>query len=210
MSILEPLSSFPKNRAPFLYYRFFRNLIRCRAVTSRLKENLSRPELFRSYHNRTYEDTTCTIWEDIRATTAFPILFEHIFIGPTEFDTAAYTGGDLLQSNPIEILVNERDSLYRASNTTPQHGCIVSLGTGKPGAISLDGYRVGDAKAKRKLVDMLKKTATNCEGIHQKFGSSLSPRMEAIYFRFNVEQGLQKIADSDWGSDKIVGAHALE
>lgn len=180
-------------------------------MTSRLPRNLAQPELFRSYYTRS-DGTTCKIWEAIRATTAFPLLFEHISIGPSRYEKVAYTGGDLLESNPIKLLVNERNSLYEIHDTIPApHGCIVSLGTGKPEVISLVDYRIGDVNAEEKLFNALEKMATNCETAHQEFGNDAPLGMEEIYFRFNVEQGLQNIADSDWKSDDdIITTHTRE
>lgn len=116
-----------------------------------------------------------------------------------------------MQSNPIKLLVDERNDLYNTPDAMPApHGCIVSLGTGKREAISLAGYQIGDAKAEEMLFEALMKMATGCEKAHQDFGSTIPLGMEGIYYRFNVEQGLQTIADSDWKSDTVVVSHALQ
>jgi hypothetical protein len=167
--------------------------------------------LLRSYRSNSFPDTKCTIWEAIRATTAFPLLFKHILIGENKYRMMAYSGGELLASNPIKTLIQEYDLMYAAAySQSPPHGCIVSIGAGQRDVVSLADYHIDDVNAKEKLFKVLKDMATSCENEHRNFGSGLPHNMTDIYFRFNVEQGLQKIADEQWHLDQNVTSQTYQ
>lgn len=111
--------------------------------------------------------------------------------GPIKFD---YTGAHLTKNNPIECLIRECSDIFMS--TTP--GCIVSLGTGKLKTDSLKTYKRGNNDAKEKLYNGLLTIAEDSEKKHQAFAENLPEDKKDIYFRLNVELGLEEVTESDW------------
>ena len=100
-----------------------------------------------------------------------------------------FIDGGLRANNPIEKVLDQAHQLFHPSD---QISCILSIGTGK---LERANYEPGYIP--RTLIDTLVKASTDCEATHQKmkqfFGSC-----DVLYFRFNVEQGLQDVALDDW------------
>jgi hypothetical protein len=101
-----------------------------------------------------------------------------------------YIGCELGACNPIKVLKDEHDDLYADSRP---YACIISIGTGRQNPVSLAGYRIENSDAEERLLDALIKTATYCEDTHRDFVNEIPDEITAVYFRFNVEEGLQKI-----------------
>lgn len=218
MYVLPPRSPFSSSIRILFSLRILYELpnspisVHYRGVTSMRSMNIGLPALFRSYRARANAETNCTIWEAIRATTASPLLFKSIKIGDIPIARPSYINAELGANNPVQYLMHEfrqvfappRGQMHRA----PSAGCIVSLGTGKDGVISLRDYKLDDKEAKKKLYDTLLRVQKDCERAHQEFGDSNTKGGEKIYYRFNVEQGMQGIVDYDWEQDQHIMTQA--
>lgn len=130
----------------------------------------------------------CKIWEACRATSAAPTIFPPMVIGPTKI---AYVDGGIGRNNPIVELEREAKELWKHKRDI---GCIVSLGTGK-----MPRPNVG--KGLRSLVSALQSIATDTESAAKSFEANVIQTFgskQEVYFRFNVDQGLEGIGLEEW------------
>ncbi|KAJ7487349.1 FabD lysophospholipase-like protein [Mycena galericulata] len=155
--------------------------------------NMSLPVLFRTYNTPHHPARDCTIWQAGRATSAAPTFFKQIEIGPPGVEQAFVDGG-MGGNNPIAALLLEAEVLF------PNRliACIISLGTGQPHTINIPKK---PSLLKKLLpldvVDAIKGIATDCEKEHQRFAHHFDS-VPQVYFRFNVEQGMQDIRLNQW------------
>lgn len=137
--------------------------------------------LFRNYSSNV-EDVEPTIWEAGRATSAAATFFDPISIGPYG---EQFVDGATESNNPIERLLEEAQCVWK--DIDGRMGCIVSIGTGQSPLTSW-----GDNAFK--VVGTLKALATETEKTENRFRMSHEGRKwKKLYFRFNVERGLEKI-----------------
>ena len=116
------------------------------------------------------------------------MIFKPITIGRLGMAEEFIDGG-LRANNPIEKVLDQAHQLFHPSD---QISCILSIGTGK---LERANYEPGYIP--RTLIDTLVKVSTDCEATHQKI-ERLFGSIDDLYFRFNVEQGLQGVALDDW------------
>ncbi|KAH8823127.1 hypothetical protein DL96DRAFT_263271 [Flagelloscypha sp. PMI_526] len=135
--------------------------------------------LFRNFRPRKHVSFDCEIWEAARATTANPLLFTPVLIGPNWVPESFIDPGFRF-NNPIELVIEEASSLYTPSTT---EFSFLSLGAGNPGiSNALVNEEVNWAAA-------LHDIARDCEGT----ANQVARRSLPGYFRLNVSQGLQAI-----------------
>ncbi|KAJ7795738.1 acyl transferase/acyl hydrolase/lysophospholipase [Mycena leptocephala] len=110
-----------------------------------------------------------------RATSAAPTFFKQIRIGPPGIEEAFVDGG-IGQNNPIATLLLEAQVVF------PDHqiACIISLGTGQPHTIKIP------------TPSLLKRLFPLDLSAHH-----FDP-VPHVYFRFNVERGMQDIQLNQW------------
>ncbi|KAF8176817.1 hypothetical protein K438DRAFT_1681728 [Mycena galopus ATCC 62051] len=166
--------------------------------------NMSLPVLFRTYNTPDHRAMDCTIWQAGRATTATPNFFKQIKIGPLGMEEAFVDGG-IGQNNPIAALSLEARVLFPES----QIACIISLGTGKPHTIRVHKPSLLQHLLPRDIVKAIKGIAMDCEKEHQQFACDFD-QVSNVYFRFNVEQGLQDIQLNQWEKLGDVAAHTRQ
>ncbi|KAH8834314.1 acyl transferase/acyl hydrolase/lysophospholipase [Flagelloscypha sp. PMI_526] len=157
--------------------------------------HLASPILLRTYRARKHRCEDCSIVQAIRAATAVPALFETCRIGEQEYIAASQTG----YCNPIETARAEAETVFPDA----KHFCIVSLGSGHPGHISLS------ATDNASVTTIALRLAKDAERKAEEFESQLNAE-ETIYFRFNVEQGLQEYerADQEGYSEAVIHTRA--
>ena len=137
--------------------------------------------LFRNYFSNV-EEVEPTIWEAGRATSAAATFFNPISIGPYG---EQFIDGATESNNPIERLLEEARRVWK--DIDGRMGCIVSIGTGQSPSTPW-----GDNTLK--VVGTLKALATETEKTENRFRVSHEGRKwKNLYFRFNVERGLEKI-----------------
>ncbi|KAJ7860874.1 P-loop containing nucleoside triphosphate hydrolase protein, partial [Mycena olivaceomarginata] len=154
--------------------------------------NMSLPVLFRTYNTLDYPAMNCTIWQAGRATTAAPTFFKQIKIGLSGIEEAFVDGG-IGHNNPIASLLSEAKILF------PNHqiACVISLGTGQPHTISIPKPSLLNHFLPLDVVKAVQGIATDCEKEHQFFAHHFEG-IANLYFRFNVEQGMQNIQLNQW------------
>ncbi|KAG8770510.1 hypothetical protein FRC16_006324, partial [Serendipita sp. 398] len=194
------------------------------AVTSmrRRTMGLGGPALFRSYIVRNNPEANCKIWEAIRATMASPSLFDSVYIGPSEYSKQEFINAELGENNPIWSIIKEKEQLYRKEGNwpPPEIGIMVSIGCGKEEVISIEtgekqprqgmlahfnpfGAVDEQADSEQVLYNVMLRIAKDCERKHQDIKSRLSKEDEHKYFRLNVEQGMQRISETDWSQQNM-------
>ena len=151
-------------------------------------EKLGKPFRFRSYESSWNDIDDCPIWQACRATSAAPTFFPPMVIGnpPT-----AYVDGGLQYNNPIRLLLDEARHIWQP---TRDIGCIVSIGTG-----ILASRDIG--RTLQPLFESLQSIATDTEKVAREFREEMKHRHgveQRVYFRFNVQHGLEQVALEEW------------
>jgi len=158
------------------------------------------PVLFRSYQSQETH-SGCKIWEVARATSAVPIFFKPIEIGNKQ----PFIDGGLGCNNPSKLVLKEAKAVF----PTHQIGCLLSIGTGQAEVISIKTSGIFQQIVPTDVADVLKAIATDCEATHEDI-SLLFANSPNIYFRINVEQGMQDIKLSEWEKTANVEAHTMQ
>ena len=154
--------------------------------------HVSSPRLFRTYRTPKYQTYNCTIVEAARATSAAPTFFKRVYIGEEGLKEEFIDAG-LGCNNPTSQLIQEAQSMFPSSTIA----CIVSIGTGQPGIISLKSPDAFQKFLPLDVIKVLRGIATDCENAateHKKRYADVPD----FYYRFNVEQGLQGVSLAEW------------
>lgn len=174
--------------------------IKCRFVCAMPALNTAFPRRFRNYHVGEHESYNCTIWEAGRATSAAPTFFKRIEIGGEDFVDAG-----LGCNNPIKEVISEARLVFGEEGKVD---CIVSIGTGKSGVVGFDEPTGFQKLLPLALVDVLRKIATEssktAEDIQKRYADATD-----LYFRFDVDQGLQDVGLDEWKRLKAVQTHTI-
>jgi hypothetical protein len=189
-----------------------------RGVTSMRAQNIGLPAVFRSYRVRANAGIDCAIWEVLRATTAAPLLFKSVFIG-RKWAKQEFINAELGANNPISYLFQEKQKVWLRKDNwpPPEIGCVVSVGSGKDSVISLPSepeeqtgwsawtsrlFRgTPDADLAEKLYGVMFRIAKDCERKHQEVEATYGPDEEKVYFRLNVEQGMQDLPENTYDKE---------
>ncbi|KAJ7831042.1 hypothetical protein B0H13DRAFT_1915667 [Mycena leptocephala] len=161
----------------------------CKTSVQRI---LSRAPMLKKILNLVFPAMDCTIWQAGRATSAAPTFFKQIRIGPPGIEEAFVDGG-MGQNNPIAALLLEAQVVF------PDHqiACIISLGTGQPHTIKIPTPSLLKRLFPLDVIEAIKGIATDCEKQHQLSAHHFDP-VPHVYFRFNVERGMQDIQLNQW------------
>ncbi|KAG6879103.1 hypothetical protein C0992_005186, partial [Termitomyces sp. T32_za158] len=119
-----------------------------------------------------------------RATTANPGFFEPVLITDGGIQEA-FIGGNLGFNNPSKLVLEETESVFGHS---AQVACLVSIGAGQLGPLSLQHSD---------MLNIVRKIATDTEKAAEELMSQYK-HIPDVFFRLNVEQGLQNLALDDW------------
>ncbi|KAH0541722.1 hypothetical protein FGG08_003814 [Glutinoglossum americanum] len=170
-------------------------------------QNINRkPRLFRSYQADKNEGYNCTIWEAGRATSAAPTFFKRIQIGPPGLQEDFIDAG-LGCNNPVKQLIAEAEHIFGDARDV---ACIVSIGTGKP---EVTGFRMPAFGLQRvlpiDLIKVLKNMATDSEATAAEMTQKYK-YYPGVYYRLNVEQGLENVSLEEWQKLGEVKTHTLE
>ncbi|KAJ7033023.1 FabD/lysophospholipase-like protein [Mycena alexandri] len=175
----------------------------CRTfVCARNAQNMNAniPVLFRTYDSHETH-TGCKIWEAARATSAAPTFFKRIKIGRGQH----FIDRGLGSNNPSKVVLDEAKRVF----PNRQIGCIVSIGTGQGGIISIDRPGFFQRLIPTDVIEALQGIATDCEAKHEEM-LALFDNSPNTYFRLNVEQGMQNIKLSEWEKLSNVEAHTAQ
>ncbi|KAI1802241.1 FabD/lysophospholipase-like protein [Daldinia bambusicola] len=132
------------------------------------------------------------IWEAARATTAAPSYFDPIVLSRGG-DSRAFIDGAMGCNNPAKEVVDEAAALF---GTDCVLGCLVSLGTGFSGEVTIGQAQKGLKKIIG-LINNLKKIATNTEEVHEGLRRLIRADLDT-YFRFQLPTGAENIRLHDY------------
>lgn len=162
----------------------------------------STPTLFRTYLSHHESPIDCKVWEAARATSAAPTYFKRIMIPTRDGVLMPYIDGGLGRNNPTGILLDE------ASRVFPDRrpACVVSIGTGRlaPVPIPSPSYiqRIIPSNVIRAAIAISTGSEDTAQDIERRFRNEPN-----VYFRFNVEQGMEGIKLGSWKRLDEVMAH---
>ncbi|CUA76638.1 Nephrocystin-3 [Mus musculus] [Rhizoctonia solani] len=152
--------------------------------------NAGLPVMFRSYSVATNTGPNCPIWRAGHATMAQTGLFKHIEI----FDSAvsqSFVGGELGCSNPVAHVLSEAARLFPEG----QVGSIISIGAGHARTIQLPS--ASRWSRSQDVMIMMKDLATDSERVSEEMAARFQGTVQ-VYFRFNVDQGMQDMKSGSW------------
>lgn len=149
--------------------------------------------LFRSYQTPGSQEHDCTIWEAARATSAAPTYFPRILIGPAGGEEEFFDGG-IGSNNPIKELHAEAEQVFDRNR---QVACIISIGTGVRPANQVESSGLlENITIPIHLIKGFKRMALSSE----RFVEDMEQKyldMQGLYFRLNVDKGLQSVGLAD-------------
>lgn len=161
--------------------------------------NAGVPCAFRTYSANINQTPDCSIWKALRASMAYPEHFKSIKIEDQKGIAQNYVGGGLGCSNPTAHLIREAATLYPGRLVAS----VVSIGAGHART-----RRVPDPRRsffeKLKTTDELKTTreiVTDNERVAEEMAARFS-NLNGIYYRLNVDQGMQNI---EWDEREMHG-----
>lgn len=143
----------------------------------------------------------CTIWEALRATTAHPELFKSIDIGESNVRESFVDGG-LGCNNPVSQLLLEAKLMFPGRHVSS----IISIGSGHTRTIQIPKPSLFQRILPVNALIALKDIATDCERAAQAISRRFQ-NVPGVYFRFNVDQGLQNVGLGEWERLGEVTAH---
>ncbi|KAH0544765.1 hypothetical protein FGG08_001132 [Glutinoglossum americanum] len=155
---------------------------RCKVFVCATAQSIGRHCRFRSYQSPWDAIDDVPIWQACRATSAAPTFFPPMLIGDPP---VPYVDGGLGYNNPIRPLMEEARQIW----PNREISCIVSIGTGVPRFQAVGQKLVS-------LVKSLQAIATDVENTHRDFRHEKLLTFgtdQRIYFRFNVERGLEGV-----------------
>jgi predicted acylesterase/phospholipase RssA len=159
------------------------------------------PHRFRSYRARKYQTVNCKIWEAARATSATPPFFERIVIGDPG-TSQPYVDGGMGCNNPIAQVLEEAELVF----PTRRVACIISIGAGQAQTLAIPRPGWFQQVLPLDLVEAMRGIATDCEQKAQEVARHFQG-MPDVYFRFNVEHGMQSIGLAQWEKLDEVATH---
>ncbi|KAG6895183.1 hypothetical protein C0992_002722 [Termitomyces sp. T32_za158] len=168
----------------------------CRSFVVALPSANMTPRVFRTYEVTANQGYDCTVVQAARATTATPDLFNPVSIisgGISE----TFVGAGLGHSNPTSLVLKEAVMVFGLSQPV---ACFVSIGAGHFGHIAWEPNNV--------FGQLLHQIATNCEALAESFVESYN-HIPNLFYRLNVDQGLQKMALDDWSKQGEIQTHSL-
>src|ERR1700722_4489868 len=151
------------------------------------------PAVFRTYSVSKHQTFNCNIWEAARATSAAPLYFKSIKIGP-EGAKAEYIDGGVGYNNPVDQVVEEAELAFGKDRKV---AALISIGTGLGKAIVYKSPGMLESKFRKHLAQRLGDLATNADTIAER-ASKRYRDAAPLYWRLNVDRGLDGISLEEW------------
>jgi hypothetical protein len=126
-----------------------------------------------------------------RATSAATTFFKSIKCGRDEIE---FIDAGFGYNNPCDVLLEEAQEIFPNSEL----GCVVSVGTGIGAVVGIQDSRRSILKALKEMASSSKRVV---DRLDSRFGDS------PIYYRFDVQRGLEDITLSDWKQTSTIAAH---
>ncbi|KAM0438146.1 hypothetical protein ACHAQK_006880 [Fusarium lateritium] len=148
------------------------------------------PTLFKTYDTSTSLDG-CTIWQVARATSAATTFFKPIRVGRDDIE---FIDAGFGYNNPCEVLIAEAQAQFPNRKKMQ----VLSIGTGLGDVVSIGDTRKSILKALKSMATTSRKVDSR---LVERFGD------EGVYYRFNVDRGLDDVTLSDWEKSSKISAH---
>ncbi|CAE6432488.1 unnamed protein product [Rhizoctonia solani] len=150
------------------------------------------PTIFRSYHVAANAGPECTIRDTLCATMAHPDLFKSFDIGDPPLNQS-FVDAELGCNNPLAHVLTEAKTLYPDRYIAS----VTSIGTGHTRTI-----QIPDTSFLRHLLPIpaivaMKAIAADSERVAEEMARRFKST-EDVYFRLNVDQGIQNIGADGW------------
>lgn len=159
------------------------------------------PTCIRTYRVAAHQGPDCTIVEAVRATTATPGMFKQAWIEENHVKQA-YVGGGLGCNNPAAQALAELEIAFSGRPLST----FLSVGSGQLRSAHMPARSRLLSLFPSDLYEVVQTIATDCERTNQELSGRFS-LTENVYFRFNTEQGMQDIDQSDPARLSEVQAH---
>ncbi|CUA74603.1 Nephrocystin-3 [Homo sapiens] [Rhizoctonia solani] len=163
--------------------------------------NAALPIMFRSYKVAANRGPNCTILDALRATMAHPSLFKDIEIEEHAV-RQSFISGDIGCSNPTAHVLAEAKRIYPGRHVS----CILSIGAGHARTINIPDYNISDQVFCTQDLVAMKNMATDSERVAEEMAIRFA-ETKGVYFRLNVDQGIQGMKAGDWEKLGDVKAH---
>ena len=124
-----------------------------------------------------------------------PSLFLPVKIGPQRLEQS-FVGGVLGANNPTRLLLEEALMIFGKERRVAH---ILNIGCGLPRVLSVNPSDVTGAHR------LLKETAADCEMVAHELSTRLFN--SDVYFRLNVERGMEDIGMEDWNGLGAIESH---
>ncbi|KAG8728712.1 hypothetical protein FRC11_010361 [Ceratobasidium sp. 423] len=164
------------------------------AVFAMARHNLNAglPVMFRSYNATTNPGPNCAIWQALYATMAHPDLFKSIDIVDSSVPQS-FVSGELGCSNPLRHVLFEVKRIY----PDRQLACIISIGAGHARTIQVPNPGRWHPVHRIQDVTVMEEIAKDSEQVAEEMALRFQGT-SGVYFRFNVDQGMQNMKDGSW------------
>ncbi|KAF8598137.1 FabD/lysophospholipase-like protein [Ceratobasidium sp. AG-I] len=159
------------------------------------------PTCIRTYRVAANQGPDCTIVEAARATMATPGMFKRAWIQEQAVKTA-YIGGGFGCNNPTTYAIKEVEIAFPERSIS----IVLSVGSGQRHSASVPERSRLSQFLPRDLSDALSAIATDCERTNEELAGKFE-NTPNVYFRFNADQGMQDIDQSDLARLSEVQAH---
>lgn len=145
----------------------------------------------------------CPIWKALRASTAHPELFKSAEIEELGIKLQ-FIGGAFGCSNPTAQMLKEASTLFPDRFVAS----VTSIGTGHARTIQIpQPSRPGRALPLGAVLKVAQAIATDNERVAEEMAARFS-NTEGVYYRLNVNQGIQDIRACEWEKQSEVASHA--
>lgn len=171
--------------------------------------NATLPCAFRTYPANANAMPDCPIWKALRASTAHPELFKSVEIEELGM-RHRFIGGAYGCNNPTAQLLMETSTLFPRRSVAS----VVSIGSGHSQTIQiplptrLERALPVNAPITSRALKAARLIAIDNEGVAQAMALRFSHTND-VYYRLNVDQGLQSIKSSEWERRDEVAEHTF-
>ncbi|KAG9119071.1 hypothetical protein FRC07_006088, partial [Ceratobasidium sp. 392] len=173
----------------------------CITSTDTMRAGMS--VLLRSYPAISNSGPDCSIIEAVHATCSSVGLLKPVEIPELGGIKRSYVDGGIGNNNPTPHLLQEAGLVFPGQDVA----CIISLGTGRTPTISVPDSRSSQSLWSSELSTMLMALATDCERTAENMEGRFQ-NIPGVYFRFNVDHGLDDVSLADWRKRAVAHAHA--
>ncbi|KFY96955.1 hypothetical protein V500_02248 [Pseudogymnoascus sp. VKM F-4518 (FW-2643)] len=162
---------------------------KCRVFVCAQSKETGSLALLKNYRRKGDDPGEATIWQAALATSAAISFFDEIKIGDR-----TYIDGAMGANNPARQVQNEASKIWceATGDLEPLVKCFISLGTGNGGINPISD------KAYTFLTNSLTAMATDTKTTETEVLLRWRKYKDTRYFRFNVEQGLQKVGLAEY------------